>query len=939
MKKTFVSLLLVFAVVFLSAQVNLNKPIPSDPTVIYGKLDNGLVYYIKKNKKPENRAEFRLFVNAGAINETDAQQGLAHFVEHMAFNGTEHFPGDGELIKYLESAGIKFGQHSNAYTSFDETVYSLLIPTDKKEVYDKAYLVLEDYAGHLLFKPEEIEKERGVILSELLARGNNAGERVQKQYLPIILQDHLYAHRLPGGKRDIVKNCPHKALTDFYADWYRPNLMAVVVVGDIDVKEAEAKIKAHFSKLKNPSNEKERKNYIIPNNEEPIITIHKDKELPNSAIQIWFKEYEYSKPVKTYNDYKKSLIRSIASTLINNRLSEIKEKTDAPFMSAGLYNSGMFSRSNKAMLLYMANKKNEYLESIKTSFAEIKRVKDFGFTKTELDREIKAYMSRTERFFKEADKTNSSYFVGQYVQNYRDGSTYQSIEDYYKMINEILPTITINEVNKALDVCNFDKNMITLIIAPEQEDIKLPTVEQIKNTIKEVKAIKLEAYKDNVSSSPLFSKQLEAGKIISKKENEKFDYTEYKLENGATVVLKSTDFKNDQIIFEAHRYGGISLYEDKDMYSAWHSNSIVDNAGISSFDKTQLKKMLKGKNMSVGSNVGFYDEGFSGYSNQEDFELMLQILHLNFTDIREDKEAFESYMSKNKNEVLSYENAPQVHFYKELFKVVSGQENPRSLFNIYTPYDKLDQIKYEDAYRIFKERFSDVNDFKFVFVGNFDKEKIMPLIQKYIGSLPSSDVAEKFIDRGGEFPTKKTIKKVRKGQDEKSTVAILFNGKFDYENRKERLDFYILGQILNIRLRENLREDKGGVYGVGVSFSTDKIPNPEYSIFISFQTEPIKIKMLTKNVFDELNKIKAEPVTQEEIDKVVEMSIEQRETNVKKNAFWLDYIMSVYTEGKTLENLDDFTKLLKAITIEDIKTIANKYIDVEKFVQLSLLPE
>ncbi len=935
MKIKFLSLLLVtfmFTSLFgQEAKLDLNKPLPIDPKVRIGKLDNGLTYYIRQNKKPEKRVELWLVVNAGSVLETDAQQGLAHFVEHMCFNGTKNFPKN-ELVNYLQSIGVRFGADINAGTSFDYTEYMLPIPTDKEGLVDKGFQIIEDWAHNVTFDGKEIDKERGVITEEWRL-GLGADDRMSKKFFPIIFKGSKYAERTPIGKIEVIETFKHETIREYYRDWYRPDLQAVIVVGDINVDSAEAKIKQHFSGIKNPENPKTRTVFDLPANEEPLIAIETDKEATNNMVMLFYKHPHVIK--QTVGDYKNYLMEQLYTGMLNARLSEISLKQDAPFIWASTSYGQFLARSGDAYSSYAMAKENQIDKSLEILLLENERVRKFGFLESEFDRQKEEMLSNMEKSAKEADKTESGRFCNEYTNNFLSQEPIPGIKNELKYTKKLLPEITLTEINALAKKWVTDNNMALVVTAPEKEGVKVPTKEQVLAIIKNSKTKQLEPYIDNFKTEPLLAEELKGSKVISKKENKEVGFTELTLANGIKVVLKPTDFKNDEILVSAYSPGGHSLYPDQDFISANFSSTIVDQSGIANFDNVQLEKKLKGKVVQISPYISDIKEGFTGSSTPKDFETLLQLTYLYFKSPRKDTAAFNTFTSQMRNQLKFIKANPQFAFYDTLYK--SSYPNAKRLMIIPTE-QQINQIKLDKAFQIYQDRFADASDFKFFFVGNFDVDSITQMIEKYIGSLPITNRKEIWKDVAPEFAKGINDIKFHKGTEKQGMVGLLMSGSMEW-NDKNRLSMALLQGIMDIKLVEVIREKLSGVYSPQASIEMEHYPKSEYSISIMFGCSPKSADKLTKAVFGIMKDLLKKGPTQVDIDKAKEAITRERETNLKKNNYWLGKLQSAYFDGDDINLMLNFEERLKAITIDDLKQLSLKCFTKDHYVRVVLMPE
>ncbi len=907
-----------------------DKPIPPDPSIRIGKLDNGLTYYIKQNKKPEQRMELRLAINAGSICETDNQQGLAHFCEHMCFNGTKNFPSN-KMISMLEEMGVKFGAELNASTSFDQTVYMLKVPTDSIEWINRGFQVLEDWAHQVSLDDSEISKERGVIIEEWRL-GLGADDRMQEKYIPVVLKGSKYAERLPIGKVDVIRSFPDDTLRAFYKSWYRPDLMAVVVVGDINPDLAEKKVKEYFGRIPKAVNAPARVEYSVPGNKEPLISIVTDKEATGFDATVFFK-HPRSKDI-TYGDYRNQLMRILFTNMLNNRLQEISQKPEAPFMYAGAGYGQFISRSSDVYSLSVGAKENQIEKSLDLVLTENERVKSFGFTSTELEREKKNILTEYESMAKESDKTESASYADEYVRNYLTGECIPGIKTEFEITKEYLPSITLEDVNSLGKKWTTDENVVVLITAQEKDQIKIPSENEVKDIIRSVHAKKLDAYVDAVTDSPLLTEIPAGTKIIKRTDDSVFGITEIIFSNGTRIILKPTDFKNDEILLSAYSPGGTSLVPDKDIMSASLATSIIIQSGLGDYDFTALQKKLSGNTAKLTPYLTDLTEGVSGACAPKDIETMLQLNYLYFTRIRRDENAYNSFVSKIRNMIKPMRVNPQVIFQDTLAKVIS-MNSPRV---ISVPSDaQLDQINLDRSVSIFRDRFADASDFTYIMAGNFKVDSILPLLSKYIGGLPSIKRKESWKDVTPGFPTGLIKIDVPRNSEPQGSVAMIWKGSFNWNDR-DRLGFSMLMSILSIRCRESMREDQGGVYGVSINGSVSKLPKPKYSIQATWGCNPANIGKLTETLIGEMDKIKQEGPQDIDLGKVKETMIRERETRTRENSFWLAILQNHYNLGDKLRSLDEYKAFVNSISAADIREIAGKYLDTKNYVQAELTP-
>jgi zinc protease len=905
--------------------------LPMDPTVISGQLENGLKYFIKKNSKPENRAELRLAVRAGSLQEDEDQLGLAHFTEHMAFNGSKHFAKN-ELVDYLELTGARFGPDLNAYTSFEETVYMLQVRTDSMELLEKGLLILEDWAGGISFEDEEIDKERGVVVSEWRS-SLSPDQRLQQKSFPVIYEGSRYAERLPIGKPEIIENADYATIKRFYQDWYRPNLMAVIAVGDFDTEWMEAEIKRRFADLQNPATIREREEYSIPMHEEDRTVIATDKENSFTRIQIAYKHPET--PLQTREDYRLSLLQSLYNRMLNARLVEIRQQPNPPFTFAySGYGGDLGDLDNYFLNAFVAE--GGVLRGIASVYTETLRAVEHGFTETELERAKAETLLGAERAFKEQDKTQSARLVGGLVSYFTNDSPFMDAEQRLHLIEALLPEIGLKDINPLPKKWITENNRTLVVTGPEKEGAELPTEAEIFATLDSIEQLDLEPYIDNVSDAPLLDKPLSLAEITDEKTWPELGVTEWTLSNGIKVVLKPTDFQNDQIIFTAFSPGGTSLYPDGEYFNASNAISIVDQSGISDFPLSELNKKLAGKNVSVGPYIGELVEGFNGSTSPEDLETLLQLIYLYFTAPRKDEEVLQSFVVQQKSILENILVNPYYYFATEKNKI-KYQDHPRR--KAIPDMADLESLDLEKIFEVYQDRFADAGDFTFIFVGNFALDSIRTPLQKYLGSLPTTGRNETWKNVKADLAEGKIEKTWVRGAAPKAIVEMVYHGDFEY-TPEDRYAFTSLISLLQIKLREAMREDKGGVYGVSVRSVARSKPDSTYAVTISFNAEPEKVDELITTAKEEIQKVIESGAEQTDIAKVTEAQRQGKIKNLKENSYWLGRLNAIYQNGDAMDNLtmEALEEAISGLTSEVLQETARKYFSTENYMQFVLLP-
>jgi len=927
-----VTLIICFISFVTTAQVNLADPIPVAPEIKKGTLSNGLTYYIRKNARPEKKVELRLVVNAGSILEDDDQQGLAHFMEHMAFNGTKNFKKN-DLVSFLQSIGVEFGADLNAYTSFDETVYILPIPTDKPENLEKGFQVLEDWASTVTLDPTEIDKERGVVLEESRL-GKGAEDRMSKVYYPKLFAGSKYAQRLPIGQDEILKSFKYDAIKRFYKDWYRPDLMAVVVVGDVEPAAAEKMIQAHFGKLKNPSKPRPRVYAQIPARPASEGVVVTDKEAQNYVLQI-LSSNKVAKPETTVGEYRNSIVEGLFGTMLGGRMQELTQKANPPFVFGGS-NLGGFVHGYEVFSSFAVIGKAGVEPAIHAIVQENERARKFGFTTAELDRAKKSLMRNMERAYNEREKSESANYADEYIRNFLEKEPIPGIENEYAYYKQFIDGITLQEVNQfaATNIPSND-NELVIFTGPDKADFPLPTNEQLLATMAAAKKVEVTPYEEKAVASSLMDKAPVGGKIVSEKVNKELGYTELVLSNGVKVLLKPTDFKNDQVIMSATRFGGQSLYDLNDSYSASSATTVVSQMGVKDLSPVDLRKTLAGKTVNATPRLSGVTEGFGGQSGSADIETMLQLTYLYATQPRKDVELFSSFISKQQAMYQNLMANPQTVYQDSIQKILFNN-HPRA--PRVPKAEDLSKVNLDRALEIYKERFGNANGFTFILVGSFDLDKTKQLVADYLGGLPSSAATSTFKDLGVR-PVKGVVKKeVKKGTEPKSFVTIAFTGEVPYSDESQ-LKMTMLTEVMNIKLIETLREDMGGIYGGGMRGSLSKNPYNSYSVTTSFPCGPENVDKLITATWGEIQKIKTNGPTEADLNKVKETMTKQYLESLKDNNYWVAKLQQTVELGSNPSDILTGEKRIGSVTVKDIKDAANKYFNDKNYVQVVLNPE
>jgi len=931
-KKIFLGLLSGLLYLSAASQYKLTDPIPVDPKVKVGKLPNGLTYYIRQNKKPENKVELRLAVNAGSILEDNDQQGLAHFIEHMGFNGSKHFKKN-ELVDFLQKIGVEFGADLNAYTSFDETVYILPIPLDDTGNLRKGLTVLQDWAQGVSFDNKEIDAERGVVLEESRL-GKGADDRMFRKIYPIQYAGSKYAERLPIGKDNIIQHAKYDLVKRFYKDYYRPNLQAVIVVGDVDVAKTEKLIKEYFGGLKNPATQKPRTLATVPARKISQSVVATDKEATNFFVEVDYPATTV-KIEKTFKDYREWLIKNIFTSLLNQRLNELTRSSNPPFLFAST-SFNTFARGYESFSAFAVAAKDGPEASLNTLMTEVKRATQYGFTETELDRAKKDQLAYIEQAYNNRDKTESATIAEEYIRVFLQQEPTPGIANEFEYYKHFLPGITLAEVNAVAAPIKKNDKIFVSLQGPSESKYNLPDSAALIAIAEKALKADVKPYEEKAVASTLMETKPQAGAIVSEKKNEQLGTTEITFANGAKAILKPTDFKNDEIVMTAFRKGGLSKYAAEDKYNANYAATIVQQMGIGDLSPVDLQKFLSGKIAGAGPRITNLTAGMSGRSSIKDLETMLQMTNLYFTAPRKDETLFSGWKEKQKSQMEFAMADPQTAFVDTAFKVLY-QKNPLAPIVVPRPED-FDKIDLDRSFAIYKEQFADANDFNFIFTGSFDIEKIKPLLATYIGSLPSAGKPAAFVDNGVRRITGNTELAVKKGTEPKSLIVAVYSGELPYSDDLS-LKAKALTEILNIKIIEDLREKMGAIYGGGISGGLNKYPYSNYSLTLQLPCGPQNVDTLLKAATAEINKVKTNGPSQEDLDKVKKTWIEQYKVQIKDNNFWSTKLQGIYFQGDDPKGLFDYEKMVNALTIDDIKATANLVFDGKNVFQAVLYPE
>jgi zinc protease len=909
-----------------TARVNL---LPVDPDVITGKLPNGLTYYIRKNSEPKNRAELYLVNKAGSVLEADDQQGLAHFTEHMAFNGTRDYPKN-QLVDFLQKAGVKFGADLNAYTSFDETVYQLPLPTDSAQVFEKGFNILANWAGYQTFDPKEIDDERGVVLEEARLRGKNAQERLSNQTLPIVLNNSRYAQRIPIGKEDIIKTFKPETIKSFYHDWYRPDLQAVIAVGDFDPVYVAKLIREYFSLLSNPDNEKPRTIYTVPPTPGTAVKIATDKEFPYTLAEIIVKHPGTT--VKTVSDYMQSIRVDLFNQMLNARLGELLQKSNPPFLYSQSAYGGFIGKQDAFTTIVVA-KPGELETAVKAAVAETERARIYGFTLTELERAKQNVLLGIDNAYKERDKTKSVNFVNEYERNFLTGEAIPGLSYEYNFDVNNIGKITLAEINAMAGKFISDQNRVVIVEAPDKEKDKLPNEKAILDWIGAA-GKDLKPYVDNTNDNPLLNKLPVPGKITSEQTDSSIAVTTVMLSNGVKVILKPTQFKNDQILINGYHFGGTSVASDPDFTSDDMAAGVITSSGVADFTQAQLDKKLSGKNVTVSPYISDVSEGVSASTSPKDFETTMQLIYLYFTQPRKDADIWQSNVTQTKS-VLANRSLDPGSVFQDTVSAVLSNHNIRGMV---ITEALLNTANLDKAYAFYKDRFADASGFVFTLVGNFDVATVRPYLEAYLGGLPSTNSKETYKNLNIYPPAGQITKTVYKGIGDKSSVQLVFSGDYDY-NDANNIQMDALESILQIKLDEVLREKEGEVYSPGVRAGYKKIPGGRYTFTVYFACAPANVDKLIASTMAEIDKIKQNGALPVDIQKFAAQDARSTQVELKENVFWAGYLGAASQNDGDPDAILMHVGNLNNVTVQSTKDAANKYLNGNNLIKLILLPE
>jgi len=906
-----------------------DAPLPLWPRVKRGVLPNGLTYYVMKHGKPEGRGMFWLAVNAGSVQEDDDQRGLAHFDEHMAFNGTKRFPKDA-IVKYLETIGMKFGADLNAYTSWDQTVYQLEVPTDKPEFMGKGLDILRDWANDVSYDPTEVAKERGVVKEEWRL-GRGAQMRLFDKHAKVLYKGSRYADRITIGLPEILDKAPVDALKRYYKDWYRPDLMAVIAVGDFDPDKVEAEIKAKFGDLQNPKSPRKRPEGGVPPATGTRVSIETDREMPQTVVMI--ENLVAHRPESSKRDYRRLLAEQLFTSILNDRLMTIARTADAPFMFAATQiGSDNGTREIDSFTRVAVAKQGKADEALRVLLTEVQRVEKHGITAGELERARK----ETTRSYEENADTeatrDSRRFTDEITRHFFEGELMVGSEAEKKLALEILPTLTLAELNQLGASFGGADGRVILLSGPDGKP--LPTKDRVLDIVAEVSKADVKAWEDADATAALMEKAPAPGKILQETKNDKVGITEWTLSNGARVIVKPTDFEIDSVLLSGDSPGGEATVKDSDINHARWADQIADLGGVGNFDVETLRKMLTGKRISVGTSIGETEESIDASASSKDLETMMQLLYLRVTAPRKDMEQVNVWKANFKEQLENAMRSPEFRFARESQKAL-WKNHPRRRPPEVADIDKIDADK---ALAFYKNRFGDFTDFTFVIVGAVKLEELKPLVETYLASLPGKGRKEKEKDLKIRKLGGVVKKEFKLGSEPKATVQIDMHGPAKWTRDDDR-DMSILGSVMGIKLRETMREDMGGVYGVGARGRISRSPWQERDFSVSFGCDPGRVDELVKAVFATAEKLKTEETDAGTLDRVKQTFLRGRETELRQNGFWLGWLVSSYKYGDDPAIVLDTRPYVERITPANVKAAAKKFLDGKQYYEAVMLPE
>ena len=914
-------------------QVDFNKAAPVDSAARIGRLPNGFTYYIRHNEEPKERASFYMIQNVGALLENDDQNGLAHFLEHMAFNGTKHFPGKG-IINTLEKHGVQFGRNINAYTSFGETVYNLSdVPVKHEGLVDTCLMVLNDWADYLLLSDEEIDLERPVISEEWRTR-RTADFRMQRQFLPVLLNGSKYMNRDVIGDLNVIKTFKSDTLRKFYNEWYRTDLQAIAIVGDIDVNVVEQKVKALFSTLQPIDHPKKRELYDVPDHKEPLYVLATDKEADSYSVDLYIKHNAPTPADKNLNYLREQTIQSLFGMMTRDRINELLQKGVPPFVMGSIDYGGLVT-GYQMLSISATAKPNQDAVAFKSIYTEAERIYQNGFTPGELERAKTNLLTSYESRYKQRDKINNDQFARDFKSYYIEGEPLTSIEWDWKFVQEVLPTISVEEISVKAKQWMTKENRVIVVIGPDKPDAKHLSKDQALAITDSIDNIKVAPYNDLAVSSDLISQKLKGSKVKSTKQLPEFEAVEWTLGNDTKVVFRHAEYEKDQVSLLAMSNGGSSKESDDKMASAMMLNQFMGAFGVGNYNATDLKKALTGKKVSMNVSLTDLNESFSGSSTPKDFETMMQLLYLQFESPRFDQEAYDALLGRYKAYIENMANDPE-KIMNDSLQLIMTSKSPRT--KLMTP-EVFNEISLAQIKDIYKDRFVDASDFTYFIVGNIDEATAKTMAEKYIGSLTSLSRKETWIDRNIEGPKGKTVREIIIPVEvKKATVSVNYDAKMEYAPDQNLL-LSLFRDILNLRYIDEIREKEGGTYGVKVSSSYTKFPKQEKSLDMMFDTDPDKANQLKAILYREIDKIAANGPTAEDLNKAVKNLLKNREQSKLHNGYWMQALTTYYFYTVNPADPKNFETILEKVTPAMVQEFVKSFLAKADVVDIIFKPK
>jgi zinc protease len=908
----------------------LSQTIPFDAAVATGKLPNGLAYYVRKNSRPANRVLLRLAVKTGSLDEADDQQGLAHVLEHMAFNGGEHFK-PGELVSYFESTGARLGPHVNAYTSFEETVYMLDLPSDKPEIVQKGMVAFSDFAGGLWLDPKEVDKERGVVVEEWRG-GLGAGSRIRDKQLPVLFYKSRYAERLPIGKPEILKAFPVARLKAFYDTFYRPDRMAVIAVGDMDPQKLEELIKTTFSPLKNRGATPPERNVDVPLHKETLVSIVTDNEITQSSVSLVRKRPRGGS--STVGDYRRSLLQRFFEQMLNDRFDELSRRPDAKFLGAGMFGEGL-SKTVETVSLGANVQSGKIAEGLAAVAIEAKRAREFGFNAGELDRAKKWMAASYERAYSERDKTESGSFAQEYLNHFLEAEPSPGIEYEYKLVQQLLPGISAAEVTALGKTLLADESRVILATSPQKADIAVPSEAELKKALADAEAAAVTPWHDTTATRELLERKPDPAAIVSTRKVEEVGLTIARLANGVDVWLKPTDFKNDQVVFALQAKGGTSLATPEDFVEASLASTYVSLSGAAGLKALDLQKLLAGKIAGASPFVSLSTHGFNGSAAPAQLETALQLLYARFTQPGDDPEAFELMKRQLTAFLANRLDSPNAVFSDKVEEINTSNHYSSKPLTV----DRVNALDRAKMLAFYKARFANAADFTFFIVGAFKTDEALPLIARYIGGLPSTGtLSSDFKEVGIKFPADSTEAKVEKGREPKSETVISFAADPPGDDPMEQERVLAATDVLEIALRDILREELGQTYTVSAGLSQNLPQHGGGYVQVSFGASPENIEKMTARVIQEVERMQKEGPSQDLVNRAKETAKRNYETSLRTNNYWLGRFQAVNMWKQDPRIIATRVDRINALTPATIQEAFKKYFPTNRRTIVTLMP-